>query len=149
MKRFVMLLAAVVLAGLPSGCDGRASNAGQLSQKEKQQPPGAPKSNAAQREHALVGQSATCEQPPATITLDGMTFTFAKRNAAEEPVMNLGYVACSEGIFVPGDGGPGTLIVYGTAPRDGKTEAVIFIGRWGNALYTADGQHAADKGGRG
>ena len=87
------------------------------------------------QEQTAVGQSRSCEEPPVTLMVADTSYLFVELDTADEPVMNLGYVACEQGRFTTGDGGPGTLIINGTAPSVNKRKAVIFTGAWGRALY--------------
>ncbi|QHT59055.1 hypothetical protein GXP70_03135 [Paenibacillus lycopersici] len=150
MNKIIVPLAAVLLAALLGGCEGQArknaapTSARQLAEPSAQQAAAnaaeaAEMENAAANEQAVTGQSGSCEEPPQTLALAGISYAFAKLDPAEEPVMKLGYAACDQGRFMPGDDGPGTLVINGTAPSEGKRKAVIFNGPWGRALYETSG----------
>jgi|GEM_PF-6966017 hypothetical protein len=43
-------------------------------------------------------------------------------------------LACEKGAFVPGDGGPGTFILYSAESAGTKGDIPMF-GKWGRGLY--------------
>ncbi|MBM7565052.1 hypothetical protein [Paenibacillus sacheonensis] len=82
----------------------------------------------------LLGTSASCDKPPKALRWAGRSYARTAQKTDREPGMKYGYVACEKGRFPPGDGGPGTLMIYSDGdPR--QSSDIIFVGRWGDALY--------------
>ncbi|MBO7749005.1 hypothetical protein I8J29_33070 [Paenibacillus sp. MWE-103] len=137
-KRLTILLSAAWLVSLLSGCEHQDQHALPLSSSPRKIV-----EHSEMQDRAKVGQSSSCDEPPDTLIMADTTYTFVELDTAEEPVMNLGYIVCEQGRFMTGDGGPGTLVINGTAPSESKRKAVIFTGTWGRALYEdANGQTA-------
>lgn len=87
----------------------------------------------------VVAQSASCEIAPDELHWSGKTYRLIATNSAVEPGMKYGFLSCDQGKFAPGDGGPGTFILYSAESAETKGDILMF-GKWGRGLYSREGK---------
>ncbi|MEX2415321.1 MAG: hypothetical protein WD424_04185 [Paenibacillaceae bacterium] len=83
--------------------------------------------------------AATCQDPPQTFTWDKKTYTLKTIGGKElEPGMKLGYLACDNGTYTQqAEGDNATFNIY-TFESPLESSDLIYFGKWGRALYTAE-----------
>lgn len=86
-------------------------------------------------EKSLLGQSASCSEPPAIFKWAGGDYKLVQRDPTAEPGMKFGFVKCDKGRYTLGDDGPNTLIVYSNGDPRTNQDLMLF-GPFGRTLYT-------------
>lgn len=81
----------------------------------------------------------TCQEPPKTFTWNKNTYrlkTIGDRDL--EPGMKIGYLACDKGIYTQqAEGINATFNIY-TYGSPLESSDLLYFGKWGRALYTAE-----------
>jgi hypothetical protein len=83
----------------------------------------------------IIAQSTSCETAPDELHWSGATYRLKSTNSAAEPGMKYGFLSCDKGKFIPGDGGPGTFILYSAESAETRGDIMMF-GKWGRGLYS-------------